>query len=823
MKATLRAAAALAGTVSLFAMTAPAFAQDAAAPADADAASLDEAPPGEIVVTAQKRTERLQDVPVAVSVLSADALATSAKPSLESAVALVPSLNFVKAGTALNQTLFLRGLGTTTLSIAVDPSVSTVLDGVVLSRSAEAFTDLVDIERIEVLRGPQGTLFGRNASAGVINIVSKRPGRDFGGELEGAYFFENGTEYRVKGALDLPVSESIRTRTTAFYDKYDGNIRNIAPNVNDRVNGLKHYGVRSVVEADLSDTVRLTLIGDYHKNNDNCCADIIAGPPRFSATALVTPGAVNPTALALIQTVLPTLRGDKTRAVNQNRVTRTIEKGYGFSGQFDVELGNQTITSITAYRNFANREIRDGDFYPQSYIGAQQSHDDGPQTGNTFSQELRLTSPGKQFFDYVLGAYFSNTFTKRIFERNNTFCAAATGAVIPVGVFTPCTSPLAAPSVAAFGRSTFTARAKNFALFGQGTLNISDDFRLIGGLRYTTDQLDATFVRVTSAVRISNAPFDAGVFAAYNNFIAAGMSPTAAETAAAPFTNGIPLHTKTTANNFSGKGGAQYDFSRDVTGYATYTRGYKGPAYNLFFNLQPTLLAPLKPETSDAYEVGLKNSLLGGTLTVNVAGYYARYYNFQANNPDSVTFNGQTTVIGRFTNAGTVSTRGAELDFAYRPTRNFSITGGAAYTDAKIDKFRAPAVRKPNDIVPNGTRLPFAPKFKGSVAVDYRIRTGGAVDFALGAQGNYQSSQDSVLTPDPVIRKAAFIGSYGIVNASVSVIDGEDRWKLTFVARNLFDTSYAATIIGGGPSGAYRYQIPRDADRYFGVIGKINF
>ena len=823
MKATLRAAVALAGTVSLFALAAPVLAQTAAADAPANAASTDEAPPGEIVVTAQKRTERLQEVPVAVSVLGAEALATSAKPSLEGAVQLVPSLNFVKAGTALNQTLFLRGLGTTTLSIAVDPSVSTVLDGVVLSRSAEAFTDLVDIERIEVLRGPQGTLFGRNASAGVINIVSKRPGRDFGGELEGAYFFDNGTEYRVRGALNVPVSPNVRTRTTAFYDHYNGNIFNIAPNVNHRVNGLKHYGVRSVIEADVSDTVRLTLIGDYHKNNDNCCADIIAGPPRFGALT-TTPGAVNTANLALIQTVLPTLRGDETRTVNQNLVTRTIEKGYGFSGQFDAELGNQTITSITAYRNFANSEIRDGDFYPQAYISAPQSHDIGPQTGHTFSQELRLTSPGKQFFDYVIGAYYANTFTKRIFERDNTICAAAAGAVIPTGVLTPCTSPLAAPSFTAFGRSTFTATAKNFALFGQGTLNLTDAFRVIGGLRYTTDQLDVSFIRVTSpGNRASNPPFDAGVFAAYNRFLEAGTSPGASQTAALPFTNGVPLHTKTTSDNFSGKGGVQYDFSRDVTGYATYTRGYKGPAYNLFFNLQPTGIKALEPETSDAYEVGLKNSLLGGTLTVNLAGFYAKYANFQANNPDSLTINGVTTVIGRFTNAGTVSTRGAELDFAYRPSRDFSISGGAAYTDAKIDQFRVPAVRAPNDIVPNGTRLPFAPRFKSSVAIDYRIRTGSAVDFALGAQGSYQSSQDSVLTPDPVIRKAAFIDSYGIVNASASIIDSQDRWKLTFVARNLFDTSYAATIIGGGPSGAYRYQIPRDADRYFGVIGKINF
>ena len=212
MKSTLRSTSALAlAATALVLFAAPAFAQDA--PAD----SAKEAPPGEIVVTAQKRSERLQDVPVAVSVLGADALSNSSRPDLESAVQLVPSLNFVKAGTSLNQALFLRGLGTSTLSIAVEPSVSTVLDGVVLSRAAEAFTDLADIERIEVLRGPQGTLFGKNASAGVINIVSKRPGKDVGGSLEAGLYFDNGTEYRVRGAIDLPLGEMVRTRTTAFY------------------------------------------------------------------------------------------------------------------------------------------------------------------------------------------------------------------------------------------------------------------------------------------------------------------------------------------------------------------------------------------------------------------------------------------------------------------------------------------------------------------------------------------------------------------------------------------------------------------------------
>ena len=821
MKSMLRASSALPlAALALAAFAVPAYAQEAPAADD----SADTAP-GEILVTAQKRTERLQDVPVAVSVISGDAISSGGKPSLEGAVQLVPSLNFVKAGTALNQTLFLRGLGTTSLSIAFDPTVSTVLDGVVFSRSAEAFTDLIDIERIEVLRGPQSTLFGRNASAGVINIISRRPSDSFGGELEDSIYFGNGFEYRIRGAIDVPLGEAIRSRTTAFYDNYDGNIFNIAPNVNHRVNGLEHWGVRSIVEADASETVKLTLIGDYHHNVDNCCADVIGGPPRFGATS-ATPGAVNAANLALIQTVLPALKGDETRAVNQNNVTRTIETGYGFSAQADVELGTQTVTSITAYRNFANNELRDGDFYPRAYISAPQSHDTGPQTGHTFSQELRLTSPGRQLFDYVLGMYYSNTYTKRIFRRDNVICAAAVGAVIPVGVLTPCSSPLAAPSVNAFGQATYDAKAQNVAIFGQGTFNLSDSFRLIAGARYTSDQIDVSFIRVTSpGSGASNPPFDAGVFNAYNLLVASGTAPIAAQTLAAASTNGIPLKTKTTSDNFSGKVGVQFDFSRGSTGYASYTRGYKGPAFNLFFNLQPTGLKALEPETSNAYEIGLKNSLMGGALTINLAGFYAKYDNFQANNPDALTLNGVTTVIGRFTNAGTVSTRGVELDFAYRPSRDFTISGGAAYTDAHIDKFKAPIATSGPTPAPiaNGTRLPYAPKFKGSVSVDYRIRTGGFVDIGLGVQGSYQTEQDAVLTPDPVIRAATLIEGYGILNASIALIDPDDSFKLSFVARNLLDQSFAATIIGGGPSGAYRYQIPRDADRYFGVIAKANF
>lgn len=205
MKSMLRASSALTiAGLSLILGAAPALAQDAAAAADEVAEST------EIVVTAQKREENLQEVPLAISVVGGEALANSGSLTLENAQYLVPSLNFRKAGTTLNQALFLRGVGTINFSIAAEPSVAAVLDGVVLSRAGEGFTDLFDVERIEVLRGPQGTLFGKNASAGVVSIVTKRPSKDFEGTVEASW--GEGNELRGRATVNLPMGDSLRSR-----------------------------------------------------------------------------------------------------------------------------------------------------------------------------------------------------------------------------------------------------------------------------------------------------------------------------------------------------------------------------------------------------------------------------------------------------------------------------------------------------------------------------------------------------------------------------------------------------------------------------------
>jgi iron complex outermembrane recepter protein len=772
----------LMATSALALMATPAFAQDAA-PAD-------EGEIGEIIVTAQKRSERLQDVPVAVSVVSGATLEAQGGVNIENAQYLVPTLNFRKSGTTINQSLFLRGVGTSTFSIAGEPSVSTVLDGVVYSRAGEAFGDLVDIERIEVLRGPQGTLFGKNASAGVVNIVSKRPTDRFEGSAEASFFTKS--EYRGRGIINLPIGDKARTRFTGFYGRYDGNIRNINPGVNDRVNGYEHYGFRGIVELDLSEKVKATLIGDYRKSDDDCCAEVIGTAP---------------TGLGLLALAGINFQGDNTRTINQNLVTSTIEKSYGASLQLDAELGTQTVTSITSYRKYDNREIRDGDFVGAAFAGLNQLHDDGPQTSKTFTQELRLTSPGKQRFDYVLGAFFSRAQTQRTFTRNDIVCNPA-----PVGgALLPCSAVGAPVSTFPTGTANFGSVFKNFALFGQSTLKIVDRFRLIGGLRYTIDQLDVFHSRVSPLTGPGIQPnFDAGVF---NGGL---VGP--AGFIAGP-SNGVPFRNKATNTNLSGKAGAQFDISKNSTAYATYARGYKGPAFNIFFNLTAVGSGQIAAETSDSYEAGIKNTLFDGKLVLNLAGYYAKYKNFQANNPDIVA----GVVVTRFTNAGDISTRGGELDLLFRPFKGLNISGGFAYTDAKVDRFFLPPGGNPAGVVPAGTSLAYAPKYKASLGGDYTLETGGAINLILGAQASTQSKQLSLFDPSAVLRAAGTIGGYTLVDLSLAVADVDDRFRVTFQVKNVFDTSFASSITNGGPGGSFRYLIPREADRYFGITAKVNF
>jgi iron complex outermembrane recepter protein len=774
-----------ASLIALAVTATPVMAQEAEDAADSN----------EIIVTAQKREENLQAVPIAISVVGGDAIANAGGITLENAQYLVPSLNFRKSGTTLNQALFLRGVGTINFSIAAEPSVAAVLDGVVLSRAGEGFTDLFDVERIEVLRGPQGTLFGKNASAGVVSIVTKRPTNEFEATVEASYFDK--AEYRGRATINLPLGENIRSRFTGFYSDYDGNISNIT--TGNKVNGFKHYGVRGVVEADLGETVQLTFRGDWRKANDDCCAEIIGTTPTNAA------------ALALRNTGI---NREETRIVAQNLETATKEESWGLSLQADVELGSHTLTSITSYRGWDNVEIRDGDWLDRTYVGLNQLHDDGPQTSKTFTQELRIASPTGQFLEYVLGAYYSKADSDRTFTRNVITCSASTLPAVVPGL-TPCsTAPGVSTITTPSGTADFGSVFKNFSVFGQATVNISDSLRLIGGLRWTQDKLNVDHIRRTTLAGPGIQPnFDAGV---YNNGLVATLPATGFVAGAS---NGVPFRTGTKNSNVSGKAGVQFDLSDKVMAYASYTRGYKGPAYNIFYNLTTIGTGVIAPETANAYEVGLKNTLLDGDLIVNIAAYTAKYNNYQANSPDFVA--GVRTT--RLTNAGSVSTKGFELDFVARPSNSFSVTGGLAYNKAQVENFRLPPGADATQLIAKGTPLANAPEWKMALGAQYDWETGGFANVEIGTQMAMQSDQIYELSPSPAVRLGSTVDGYFTVDASIALVDPNDVWRLAFQVKNLFDQSFASSIVSGGPGGAYRYIIPREADRYFGVTARVNF
>jgi iron complex outermembrane receptor protein len=730
----------------------------------------------EIIVTAQKRNENLQDVPIAMSVVSGNAISPSAA-NIENLINMVPTLTFNKGGTTLNSSLFLRGVGTINFSIAAEPSVAYVLDGVVYARSGEAFGDLYDLERIEVLRGPQGTLFGKNASAGVINVVSRKPGKEFGGKVELSAFEDQ--EYKGKIAVDLPISDTLRTRITGFTGSFGGYLKNTLNG--EKLNGYNRYGVRAVTVWEAAPNLDFTIIGDYRRSDDKCCIEVVGSAPTAAPLAQA-PG------LAGVQFLR-----DETRTVRSDTPTQTKETSWGVSAQADYRLENGfTLTSLTAYRGWDNTELREGDWTSRRapYVGGAfaRVNDSGPQESTTFSQEVRLASPDDQKLTYVIGAYFYAADADRTFRRNVLQClSAAPGAVADATGLVPCGA--GANIIDTFSQSSFGSEFRNTALFGQAQYAVTDKLDLIGGLRFTHDEVKFYHNRIPAPL--------------------AGLSGI--------LNVGSGFRGDTSNDNWSGKAGLAYKLSDTVNSYVTYTRGYKGPAFNVFFNQNATQTNVIEPETADAYEAGLKTTWLDGRVLLNAAVFTAEYQNFQANSPDLL--NGAP--ITRLTNAGTVSTSGVELDWIVRPTQNFSITGGLAYTDAQIEEFRVPggalsSARK-------GESIPFAPEWKGTIAADWRIEpTALPFNTRLNASYSYTGDQLSSLSataPNPV----PVIDAYGIIDASVTFSDKEDRLAVSLIGKNLSDESFASLIATGGPGGAVLYRIPREADRYFGVSFRANF
>ena len=737
----------LLATVSVTAFV-PALARAQVAPV-APENSATQADEGEVVVTATRRAEPLQRVPIAVSVIDGETMRAANLNNLRDVASQIPSLNFRTAASNKDQALFLRGIGTVSTSPGVEPSVSTVLDGVVLARQGQATLDLLDIERIEVLRGPQGTLFGKNASAGVLNIVTRKPGDQFHAFLDAAYY-TGGDEFRARAGVSGPLAPDVAGSVTVLASRYGGNVTNVFNGAT--VNGFERYGARAKLAAKLADTLDAVIVADYMHGKDTAPQGVVTRTFRVAfPTNAVTNFPTFATAL------LPVVAGEQNRQINSNYNTQVEDDNYGISLQLDLGIGTHTLTSITAYRKWKNKQLQDQDRLPTAVAGFPEQHDVGLLDFDQVSQELRIASPKAQFIDYQAGIFVFRGTNSETYRRD-TITVAGTARTPNTGI-------------ANYGVTNIS-----YAVFGEANIHFAPNFRATAGVRVTHDDLSFRFARTsTSAVPVT------GIQTA---FTASGS---------------------TSAVGYSARTGLQFDAARSVMMYASYARGYKGPAYNPAFSMLAQDTIALKPETSDAFELGLKSRFLRNAVLLNVALFLDKFENYQVPFFDVV--NGSQ--VTRLINAGKVSTRGVEADFTIKPTKAFTISGAVAYTKARIDQFNCPTGTTAACTV-NGFPLPFAPEWKGSVRDTYRIPVSSALDIIVGTDVNWQSSTQYSInqTPDTIF------GPYGIWNATLGIAT-VNGLQINLVAKNMTNRSYSPNLATFG-SGVVRF-VPRDDRRYFGI------
>ncbi|WP_321164291.1 TonB-dependent receptor [Sphingopyxis sp. H115] len=472
----------LLGATMLCAITTPAIAlaQDAA-PADDAAVTVDDTDYGnDIIVTASKRSQTLQDTPIAVSVTSAADLQNAQIRDLIDLQSAVPSLRVSQLQSSANTNFIIRGFGNGANNPGIEPSVGVFIDGVYRSRSAAQIGDLPNVERIEVLRGPQSTLFGKNASAGVISIVTQKPQYEFGGSVEASY--GNYDAIVLKGDITGPISDTIAFSIGGNFNRRDGyaNDVNLGTDVNDR----NRWGVRGQLLIEPTDALSIRLIGDYDKIDENCCiaGNVIAGPTVAITDALAGGTSVD-------------RENPFSYDVYNNFLSSNLIKNYGGSAQIDYDLGNMALTSISAYREVRADTNQDSDFTSADLIG-QKSDDTAI---NTFTQELRLTSDFDGPLNFLIGGYYFNEKIKQHSQiyfgddfrpYGNALIQAASGGALSVPVLE---AALGAPSGSFFRAGDgmdeyYGMKNTAWSIFGTLDFEVTDRLTLTLGGNYTKDK-----------------------------------------------------------------------------------------------------------------------------------------------------------------------------------------------------------------------------------------------------------------------------------------------------------------------------------------------
>ena len=760
----------------------------------------------QITVTAQKREEVLQDVPISVTALSSQAIADTGIRDIKDMQILVPGLTVTSTQSDSLTTARIRGVGTVGDNAGLESSVGVVIDGVYRPRNGVGFQDLGELERIEVLKGPQGTLFGKNTSAGVINVVTKRPQFERSVDLEltaGDYGALGGsisyndtlgdkTAFRIYGAqrerdgfMDVNVGSGPRTETEDQDQDF--------------------WTVRGQVLFQPSDALDILVSADMTERDENCCtsATIIRGPTAAIIDALAADSGVAPVAQPF------------EREAWSNRSTAQEMEDKGGALQVDWAtpwFGGATLTSITAKRSWQSTNGIDFDYGTADLIYRDPQREDNFSRFDTLSQELRLAGSTENL-DWLVGVFYADEELRRneayrVGAAYEPYLSIALLSRINPALGTSPTAPLfySQASGLPFGTvfaghaasDQYKQESKSTALFTNNTWHATDALSLTLGLRFTSEDKDL-------AARFSNPNGGLGCASMLTNpaqvvaaLVARGLTVAQASAAAPqvigfgclPWTNvqhdGRSTDQSRDEEEWTGTLKAAYRFNDRVMAYVSGARGYKAGGFNLdrvqsnnglssgTSGIVPVNDTSFPAEFVDSYEVGLRTTWLDGNLLLNATLFYQDYEDFQLNS-----FLGTSFVVRSIPE---LTSEGVDAEVLWQ-TGGWILQAGLTYADTKYGDDPLPDADLA--LLP-GSRASFAPEWSGTVSVGYDWAVGDSLQMRANVGAKYMSDYNTGSDLDPEKLQESF----WVANARLVLAAANDRWSVELWSQNLTDEDY---------------------------------
>jgi outer membrane receptor protein involved in Fe transport len=669
---------------------------------------------GDIIVTATRRAEALADVPLAISAVTSEMLENTGANDIRQLNQVAPSLLVSSTGTEANGSARIRGVGTVGDNPGLESSVAVFIDGVYRSRSGIGLNELGEIERVEVLRGPQGTLFGRNASAGLIHIISKRPSFTFG--ANGELTYGNYDFMRASGSVTGPLTQTIAARLDGVYVRRDGFYNDINNDI--KVNNRNRYFLRGQMLFEPSDTLSIRFIADYTNRDERCCGAVyvnrdinpLIGNLNEPATPLAVGGVINPNGNNIINVIRDL---GQNLAAFSNAYSRNIyvtpgrsyqgeTEDKGASVEANWEFGTATLTSITAYRDYQSDQGSDTD-YSTVDILYRAANGGASRRFETFTQELRLQGTTfNERLDWLVGGFFSNedltaTDNLRFGAQYGRFATCRLVSGIPglTPLYRPQSAGCLAARPAAFGAASpliyagfdrldsvndrgstldrYFQNSRNYAFFTHNIFHVTDNFDITLGLRYTNERkrFRATFGNDNTACPAQQQALLPLLTNPALGALAGGLIGLTCQGNSTAELNGVTINDRRGEDEFTGTGVLSYKPNDDLLLYASYSRGYKSGGFNLDRSALKSPILPFAavggaqalvgnlqfdPEINDAYEFGAKYST--GPLSVNLAIFRQQFENFQLN-----TFNGTVFLVQTINGCGT-SLQGGDRDLS---------------------------------------------------------------------------------------------------------------------------------------------------------------